>query len=217
MDYSGYSGHWDNRPNSDNYHDHHDEEDYNHYSPPDRNRRREDYRPTETDYNLHTFKKTQPSRNKKDLRNLPPKYFEIQPYLDNILSDEISENKEVQRTLKDLRSLNEQMLSELHGGGNERQEPAVRGNYWDEIQRLIMQIINNSQNETSEFKASLQHLKNLKDRTLQEDLDYYDDEGDYSHHDRYDNNNRYQRRPPQYQRAEKVNRRQDARHARPFS
>ena len=114
MDYSGYSGHWDNKPIS-QYNNHYEEEDYNHYTP-SRNNRREQYRPNQ-DHNLHTFKKTQ-NRNHRDLRNLPPKYLEIQPYLDNILADEISDNKEVQRTLKDLRNLNEQMLSELHSGGN---------------------------------------------------------------------------------------------------
>ena len=45
-----------------------------------------------------------------------------------------------------------------------------------------MQIINNSENETAEFKASLQHLKNMKDRALEEDLDYYEgDEYDHSY------------------------------------
>lgn len=113
MDHSGYSAHWDNKPHSD-YHPY-DEEDYNHYSSKHTHSKRH-VRP-DTEYNLHTFKKTQPNRHKREFRNLPPKYFEIQPYLDNILSDEITGNKEVQRTLKDLRSLNEQMLSELHQGG----------------------------------------------------------------------------------------------------
>lgn len=89
----------------------------------------------------------------------------------------------------------------------------MRGNDWDAIQRLIMQIINNSQNETSEFKASLQHLKNLKDRTLQEDLDY-EEEGDYSEYDRPD---KYDRRPPRYQRNNARAPPQDVRGGRPFS
>ena len=64
-------------------------------------------------------------------RNLPPKYFDIKPYLDNILSDQITENKEVQRNLKDLKSLNERLLTDLGGSGAERQDPVVKGSYWD--------------------------------------------------------------------------------------
>lgn len=64
-------------------------------------------------------------------RNLPPKYFEIKPYLDNILSDQMTENKEVQRNLKDLKSLNERLLADLDGSKADKYDPPVKGSYWD--------------------------------------------------------------------------------------
>ena len=48
---------------------------------------------------------------------------------------------------------------------------------------MINQIISNADNESHEFKASLQHLKNIKNKALQEDLEYYEgEEPDISHH-----------------------------------
>lgn len=108
-------------------------------------------------------------------RNLPPKYFEIQPYLDNILNDQLSENREVQRNLRDLRSINERLISDLGDNRYSRQEEPVREGLWEQIQRVIRQIIDNSEGEAEEFKASLQHLRNLNHRTLDEDLGYHEE------------------------------------------
>jgi hypothetical protein len=107
MDHSNYSGYRDYRPQSEINNTYEDDKDYYRYSPKATNNKYNN-RP-DTDYNSHNFEKNRErNRHRKDnlSSNLPPKYFEIKPYLDNILSDQISDNKEVQRNLKDLKNLN---------------------------------------------------------------------------------------------------------------
>lgn len=58
------------------------------------------------------------------------------------------------------------MISDLGGNKYSRQGEPVKGSYWDEIQKVIMQIINNSEDEAEDFKANLQHLKNINTRTM---------------------------------------------------
>jgi hypothetical protein len=111
MEYSTYSGYRDNRPQSDVNNTYEDDKDYYRYSPKDTNNRY--HKKPDTYYNSHHFDNNKERNiNRKDnlSSSLPPKYFEIKPYLDNILSDQISDNKEVQRNLKDLKNLNERLL-----------------------------------------------------------------------------------------------------------
>ena len=102
---------------------------------PRRKHTKEDHR-QDAEHQVHTFQKNKLNsdrsiRDRNHDKQLPPKYLEIKPYLDDILSDQITENKEVQRGLEQLKVLNERLLSDLGSSGHERQETHAKGSYWE--------------------------------------------------------------------------------------